>query len=150
MTPSLEYRLRQHRRRMIVRSREYRQRRHAHGVWFRLRRVLANARTAHVISGEDARRLMAEGRRPEAVGRELDPPKLIIFAPAERVARIASAQPVEVRLTAEVLAAECLALTPFDEERGENHLTSESTSSRSSSPTERSGRRPPPSSSCSE
>lgn len=119
MTPSLEYRLRQYRRRMIVRSWEYRQRRHAHGVWFRLRRVLANARAAYVISGGDARRLMAEGHRLERVGRELDPPKLIIFAPAECVARIASAQPVAVRLSAEVLAAECLALTPFEEERGQ-------------------------------
>jgi hypothetical protein len=113
MTPSLEYRLRQHRRRTIVRSWEYRQRRHAHGVWFRLRRVLANARAASVISDEDARRLIAEGHRLEPVGRELDPPKLIVFAPAERVARIASARPVAVRLSADVLAAECLALTPF-------------------------------------
>jgi hypothetical protein len=115
MTPALEYRLRQQRRRTIIRSWQYRQRRHAHGVWFRLRRVLASARAAHVISGEDARRLIAEGHRLEAVGRELDPPKSILFAPADRVARIASARPVAVRLSAEVLAAACLALTPFDE-----------------------------------
>ena len=120
MTPSLEYRLRQHRRRMMVRSWEYRQRRHAHGVWFRLRSVLANARAAYVISGGDARRLMAEGHRLEPVGGELDPPKLIVFAPAERMTRIASTRPVAVRLNAEVLAAECLALTPFEAERGEN------------------------------
>ena len=117
MTPSLERRLRQHQRRMLVRSWEYRQRRHAHGVWFRLRRVLADARTAHVISGGDARRLMAEGHRLAPVGGELNPPKLIIFAPPERVARIASARPVAVRLSAEVLAAECLALTPFEQKR---------------------------------
>lgn len=116
MTRRLEYRLRQHRRRMIVRSWEYRQRRHAHGVWFRLRSALAKARAAHVISAEDAERLMAEGHGLEPVGRELDPPKLIIVVPAERVARIASARPVAVRLSAEMLAAECLALTPFEEE----------------------------------
>jgi hypothetical protein len=115
--PSLEYRLRQHRRRTLVRSWEYRQRRHAHGVWFRLRRVLANASAACVISGEDARGLLADGLRPEPVGQELEPPKLIIFAPAERVARIATARPVAVRLSAEVLAAECLALTRFEESR---------------------------------
>lgn len=118
MTPSLEYRLGQHRRRTLVRSWEYRQRRHAHGVWFRLRRVLANARAAYVISGGDAQGLMAEGHRSEPVGCELDPPKLIMFARAERVARIASARPVAVRLSAEVLGAECLVLTPFEEERG--------------------------------
>ena len=117
MRPSLEYRLRQHRRRMVVRSWEYRQRRHAHGVWFRLRSVLANARAAYVISGADARTLLAEAHRMETVGRELDPPKLIIVAPSDRIARIASARPVAVRLSAEVLAAECLALTPFAEDR---------------------------------
>ena len=116
MTPSLEYRLRQHRRRTLVRSWEYRQRRHAHGVWFRLRSVLSNARAAYVISGADAETLMAEGHRLEPVGRELDPPKLIIVAPAERVARMRSARPVAVRLSAEVLAAECLVLTPFEGE----------------------------------
>ena len=52
MTPSLaslEYRLRQQQKRLLIRSWEYRQRRHTHGVWFRLRRVLANAGAAYVI-----------------------------------------------------------------------------------------------------
>jgi hypothetical protein len=114
MTPSLESRLRQHRRRAVVRSWEYRQRRHAHGVWFRLRRVLAGARAAYVISGEDARRVIAEGHRPEPVGFDLDPAKLIVVVPADRIMRIASARQVAVRLSAEVLAAEGLALVPFD------------------------------------
>ena len=46
MTPALESRLRQYRRRALVRSREYRQRDDAHGVWFRLRRALAQASAA--------------------------------------------------------------------------------------------------------
>jgi hypothetical protein len=47
------------------------------------------------------------------VGGELEPPKIIVLAPAERVARIASARPLAVRLSAEVLSAESLAVVPF-------------------------------------
>lgn len=117
MSPSVERRLRQLRSRVLVRSWEYRQRRHARGVWFRLRRVLADAREAHVIPREEALKLVAEGHRPEPVGQELEPPRLILFAPGERIARIALARPVPVRLEAELLAAECLALTAFDATR---------------------------------
>jgi len=103
--------------RETARAWEYRQRRHAHGVWYRLRRVLTSARATHVISDADARTLIADGCRPETVGGELDPPKVIIFAPEGRIARLASARPVAVRLSAHVLAARCLALTPFEAPR---------------------------------
>lgn len=114
MNPSLERRVRQLRSRMVVRSWDYRQRLHARGVWFRLRRVLADASAAYVIPRDEAQRLVAEGHRTEPVGEEIEPPKLIVFVPADRLARIASARPVPVRLTGEVLAAECLALIPFE------------------------------------
>lgn len=114
MRPSLERRVRQLRSRMIVRSWDYRQRRHARGAWFRLRRVLADARAAYVIPCDAARMLIAEGRQAEPVGGELEPPKLIVFVHAERLARIPSARPVPLRLGGELLAAGCLALTPFD------------------------------------
>jgi hypothetical protein len=67
-----------------------------------------------VIPGDEARRLIAEGYPAEPVGKELAPPKLIIVLPAARIARIASAQPVPVRLGRELLAAENLALVPFE------------------------------------
>ena len=114
MNPSLDRRVRQLRSRVLVRSWEYRQRRHARGVWFRLRRVLTDASAAYVIPADEARRLIAEGYRAEPVGAELEPPKLIIFVPAERLAQIASARAVPVRLNGECLLTECLALTPFD------------------------------------
>jgi hypothetical protein len=114
MIPALERRLRQQRSRLAVRSWDYRQRRHARGVWFRLRRVLADAREAHAIPRAEALALVAEGYRAEPVGQELEPPKLILFVPAERIARLGSARPLAVRLGAELLAAECLALTPFE------------------------------------
>jgi len=49
------------RTRAHVRAWKYRQRNLAAGVWFRLRRVLADAKAAYVISDEDARRLLADG-----------------------------------------------------------------------------------------
>jgi hypothetical protein len=114
MSPAFERRIREQRARMLVRSLDYRQRRHARGVWFRLRRVLADASMAFVIPEDEARTLIAEGHRAEPVGQELEPPKLIVMASSARIARIASAQPVPMRLGGELLAATCLALTPFE------------------------------------
>ena len=114
MNPSLERRVKQLRSRVLVRLWDYRQRRHARGVWFRLRRVLTDASAAYVIPADEARRLIAEGYRAEPVGAEIEPPKLIVIVPAARLAQIASARPVPVRLGREWLSAECLALTPFD------------------------------------
>ena len=96
-----------------MRSWDYRQRHHARGVWFRFRRVLADASEVYAVTREDAAELLAEGYRAEPVGQELQPPKLVVFAPAARVARLASARALTVRLSAELLAAECLALVPF-------------------------------------
>jgi hypothetical protein len=112
----MERRLRELRSRQLVRAWDYRQRRHARGVWFRFRRVLAEASEAYAISPDEARRLVAEGHRPEGVGRELEPPRLLLFVPAGRVAQIPSARPLAVRLSAELLSAECLALVPFARE----------------------------------
>jgi hypothetical protein len=118
MTTSLEQRLRQLRLRVLLRSWEYRQRHHARGVWFRFRRVLADASEAYAVTREDAAELPAEGFRAEPVGQELEPAKLIVFVPAARVARLASARPLTVRLSAELLEAECLALVPFESRAG--------------------------------
>ena len=109
----LEDRLRQYEQRTLIRSWEYRQRRHAHGVWHRLRRVLTDADEAYAVSGEDATALIAEGCRPEPVGAELSPPKTVVFVPHERLARLPSARRVPLRLSIDLLAAEHLALTPL-------------------------------------
>jgi hypothetical protein len=113
MTAALDRRLRELRSRLLVRSWQYRQRRSAHGVWFRLRRVLAEAAAAYVVSADDAQQLIAEGHRAEPVGDELEPRKVIVFADATRVARIANARPVPVRLSGELLRAEAVVLVPF-------------------------------------
>jgi len=118
VTAVQERRLREPRSRVLVRAWDHRQRRHARGVWFRFRRVLAPAREAYAIPRDEAERLIAEGHRPDPVGRELEPPRVILLVPAERVVRTVSAHPLEVRLSAEMLTAPCLALVPFEGEAG--------------------------------
>jgi hypothetical protein len=111
-------RLRELRSRVVVRAFDYRQRRHARGVWFRFRRLLAFAKEAYAIPRDEGERLIAEGYRPEPVGRELEPERVVLFVPAARVGAIATAQPLAVRLSAEVLSVECLALVAFEAEAG--------------------------------
>ena len=113
MTPALESRLRHYRRRVLVRAWQYRQRAHAHGVWFGLRRVLAQASAVYAISRDDAMTLAGEGCAVDAVGAALEPPIVILLVPAGRIAHLASARPLAVQLSAALLSAECLALTPF-------------------------------------
>ena len=112
---ALERRLRQFRSRVLIRQWNYRQRRHARGSWFQLRRVLADAAEAYVVPGPDMNRLLEEGYRAEPVGDAFEPPKVIVFVPRERIASIAAARPIPVRLEGDLLAAEHLALVRFDE-----------------------------------
>ena len=113
MTAVQERRVRELRSRALVRAFDHRQRRHARGVWFRLRRLLALAKEAYALPREEAERLIDEGHRPDPVGSEIEPPRVILVVPAERLTRIASARPLAVRLSAELLSTECLALVPF-------------------------------------
>jgi hypothetical protein len=98
-----------------VRAWQYRQRDLAAGVWFRLRRVLTNARAAYVLTEEDASRLVAEGFQPESCGLELSPEKTIVFLNADRAAQLDAPRPIPVSLGAEFLAARAIALVAFDE-----------------------------------
>ena len=114
MSAVFERRLREQRARVLIRTHDYRQRRHAHGVWLRLRRVLADASAAYALSMDDARALVAEGHAVQPVGAELEPPKLIVSVPADRVRTVAGAEQVPMRLGGALLAAPGLALVPFD------------------------------------
>jgi hypothetical protein len=113
VTAGQERRLREFRSRVLVRAFEYRQRRHARGVWFRLRRLLALASEVYAVPREEGERLIAEGCQPDPVGRELAPSRLIVVVPPSRTAQIPSPRHLAVRLSAELLAAECLVLVPF-------------------------------------
>lgn len=112
---ALERRLRDLRARTTIRSWEYRQRHRSKGVWYRLRRVLAEAEHAFVVSPEEARELLSEGFEPERVGGELHPPKTIVIVPEERAGRLTSRREIPLRLGPELLAARDLVLVPFPE-----------------------------------
>ena len=81
---ALEQRARRIRSNALVRAWEYRQRHHAKGTWFRLRRLLAAAESCWVIQPHEADALLAEGYESEKVGAELAPPKTIMFVPSPR------------------------------------------------------------------
>jgi hypothetical protein len=108
-------RAREARSRAVVRAWEYRQRRLAGGVWFRLRRVLTEAQEAYAISEEAAKALIAEGHRPEPVGAELEPPRTILFVDPGRLAAIPDRQRLAVRLSAQLLSARWVVLIRFPE-----------------------------------
>jgi hypothetical protein len=110
----LHERARRIRARAKIRAWEARQRHHSKGVWYRLRRELAFAREVFIIDDSDAEQLLSLGYEPLPVGRELEPPKLMLRAGADVVAGLASARPTAVRLSAELLAAHSLVLIPFE------------------------------------
>ena len=101
------------RTRAAIRHWEYRQRNLAAGVWFQIRRLLAAAKDAYVISDDDARQLLAEGYKPEACGARLEPEKTIIFVDSMRLSRLDSRRPIPVRLGPDFLLATAVALVPF-------------------------------------
>ena len=81
MSATLERRVRQYRSRMLIRAFDYRQRHHAAGVWFRLRRLLAGTSQAYVVSENEAAQLRQEGFRVEPVGGELLSAACLVLVP---------------------------------------------------------------------
>ncbi|HSD26691.1 MAG TPA: hypothetical protein VLL75_05260 [Vicinamibacteria bacterium] len=69
------------------------------------------------VPRDEAERLIAEGFRPDPVGWELSPSRLILVVPPGRAAQIPTARPLAVRLSAELLAAECIVLVAFPASR---------------------------------
>lgn len=114
---AMERRAREVRARSLVRRWQYRQRHLAAGVWFRLRRVLADAERAFVIDAGDARQLAEEGYIPEPCGAEIAPPKTILFVDEKRLAGLASRRPVPVTLGPDLLTETAIALIPFHARR---------------------------------
>jgi hypothetical protein len=110
----LEARARAVRARAQVRRWQYRQRGYAAGVWFKLRRVLTEAREAYEISAADAETLLVEGYAAEPCGRELSPEKLLIFVPPARLERVTHKRRLEVGLGAAFLAAQAVGLVRFE------------------------------------
>lgn len=101
--------------RAAVRRWNYRQRNLAAGLWYRVRRLLADAEAAYVISEDDARLLEAQGYVPAASGREMAPEKLIFFVDPDRLSTLESRRRIRVDLGPDFLAARSVALVPFGE-----------------------------------
>ena len=114
MKESLRSRARKVRAQAAIRAWEYRQRNHSKGVWFRLRRVLADAESAYSISLSEVQRLEEEGFTREPVGAEIEPQKVIIFVPAARLEHIPKKSRLRVALDAEFFAARCVDLSRFE------------------------------------
>jgi hypothetical protein len=102
------------RTRALVRRWKYRQRNLAAGVWFHVRRALAGAKEAYVISDSDARELLAEGYTVEPCGTRLEPEKTIIVVDSNRLRRLDSCRRIAVNLGPDFLLARTIALVSFD------------------------------------
>jgi hypothetical protein len=87
-------------------------------MWHRLRRLLADASSAYVLTDGAAQELLAEGYRPDPVGQDMEPPKTILCASAERMAAIPDKRPIPVRLGVDFLTARFIALVRFEDEPG--------------------------------
>jgi len=75
--------------------------------------VLADAESAFSIPGSEVKRLEEDGYRREAVGAEIEPQKVILFVPADRLEQIPDKRRLRVALDADFFAAPCVVLSRF-------------------------------------
>ena len=113
MIASLHERAKRIRERALVLAWEYRQRDHAKGTWFRLRRTLVDAAEAWVISSEDGELLVGRGVEPSPAGLALEPRKRLFFVDPTVLATLPSRRRIAVGLNAELLGARDVALVAF-------------------------------------
>jgi len=116
MTPieRLQERVRAQQTRLLVRRWEVRQSATSKGTWYRLRRALAFADAVYAVDAATLAVLLAEGWKRAPVGDELEPTRDYVFVSRERASRIASARPLKIRLSAELLAEPHIVLVPFE------------------------------------
>ena len=107
-------RIREIRARGRIRRWEYRQRNLAHGAWLRFRTALAQAERAFRISPELYAEFVASSGEIDHHGAGLEPPRHIVWLTREQAAGLQGARELVLRLDAEMLAAEHLALVAFD------------------------------------
>src|SRR6478735_1160010 len=107
-------RIREIRARGRIRRWEYRQRNLAHGAWMRFRTALAQAERAFHISPELYATLAADGAKNDDRGAGLEPPRRIVWITPAQAAELQGSRELVLRLDAEMLAAQDLALVAFD------------------------------------
>jgi hypothetical protein len=96
---------------------EYRQRNLAQGAWGRFRAALAHAERAFAIDEATAELLVAQGFSTDVGGRGLVPARTLVWITNERADALVDAREIALRLDADLLAAPCLALVPFRDDR---------------------------------
>jgi hypothetical protein len=109
----LERRARDAKSRALVRSWEYRQRNLARGIWFELRRILADTERAFVLSDDVAAEVLHSGAKLEAAGARLEPKKRIMFVTADELSGYTDIREIPVNLGVDFVAARNIALLPF-------------------------------------
>ena len=118
MSDILHRRERAIREAVLIRAWKYRQRNHAGGAWYRLRRTLVDAAEVWVLDESGAELLERAGSKALAVGSELIPAKSMYVITRAQLEAIPNRRPIAVRLSAELLAARYLALVPHDPAAG--------------------------------
>ena len=111
---ALAYRVKQVRAHARIRRWEYRQRNTAHGAWFRFRRALGFAERAYALSEEDAAQLIRDGASTDVGGRDLEPPRTLLWIRADQLSSIPTARPLPLPLGPELLGPRWIALVPFE------------------------------------
>ncbi|HEY3235555.1 MAG TPA: hypothetical protein VGJ84_12630 [Polyangiaceae bacterium] len=110
----LERRARCVRSSAVIRAWEYRQRRLAKGIWFRFRRVLAEASEAYAVPPEVMDDLVARGARLEPVGTDFEPKKRLVFLERSWAEKVPQRRAVALQLGPELLGERDLVLVAFD------------------------------------
>jgi hypothetical protein len=114
MSPTLEQRARAIRARAAVRRREARQRHTAGGVWFRVGLFLAHSSAIWSVPEDEVAGLLREGYVPEPSGASLEPPKILLRIPRERLLHLPGARALPVTLGPAFLAARCVVAVGFE------------------------------------
>jgi hypothetical protein len=114
VSASLHERVRQIRSRTVIRRWEFRQRDHARGTWYRIRRLLAGSRQVFVVSDPDFDRLLSVGRTQHPVGTKLHPERRIVSATLAEATSLSSARELDVRLSSQLLGERNWVLVPFE------------------------------------
>ena len=111
---ALAYRVKQVRARARVRRWAYRQRNTAHGAWFRFRRALGFADPAYAISEEDAARLIRDGAPIDVGGRDLEPPRTLLWIRPDQLSSVPTARALALQLGPDLFEPRGIALIPFE------------------------------------
>jgi hypothetical protein len=112
----LHARIRKTRSRAAVLKWEARQAALAHGVWYRLRRLLAYSCEIWAVDDAIMDELIAGGFTVSPVGEQIEPPKRILVLPLTDCRQLCGARRLPLGLGPELFAERNLVLVPWDDD----------------------------------